>query len=121
MIQTPDPWWPTVLLAAALFSDAALSIRPPAFIRQCLEGVHFPRDWWWSLVVVKLLATAGLLAGLRYEGVSTTTNVAVIGYFLCAAYAHYRAQYLKQEFWLNCLGMLALSTAVLFLSHTSTL
>jgi TRAP-type C4-dicarboxylate transport system permease large subunit len=121
MTSTPDLWWPSALLALALFSDAVMSVRPPAFIRQCLDGVHFPRDWWWTLVVVKLLATAGLLAGLRYAGVSVTTNVAVIAYFVCAAVAHYRARFLKQEFWVNCLGMLALSTAVLFLSHTSAL
>lgn len=72
-------------------------------------------------MVVKFLAAVGLVAGLRYEGVAVTTNVAVIAYFLCAAYAHYRARFLKQEFWLNCLGMLVLSTAVLFVSHLSTL
>lgn len=121
MISTPDPWWPTALLAVGLFSDAVLSVRPPAFIRQCLEGVGFPRDWWWTLVVIKLLAAAGLVAGLRYAGVGLATNVAVIAYFVCASYAHYRARFLKQEFWLNCLGMLALSTAVLVLSHTSAL
>ncbi|MEV0785772.1 DoxX family protein [Streptomyces sp. NPDC050423] len=121
MISTPDPWWPTALLAVVLFCDAIMSVRPPMFVQQCLDGVRFPRDWWWALVVVKLLAAAGLVAGLRYEGVGVTTNVAVIAYFLCAAYAHYRARFLKQEFWLNCLGMLVLSTAVLFLSHTSAL
>ncbi|MCM2415168.1 MULTISPECIES: DoxX family protein [unclassified Streptomyces] len=121
MISTPDPWWPTALLAVILFSDAILSVRPPMFIQQCLDGVHFPREWWWTLVVIKLLAAAGLVAGLRYTGVGVTTNVAVIAYFVCAACAHYRARYLKQEFWLNCLGMLALSTAVLFLSHAATI
>ncbi|MBU9763773.1 hypothetical protein FR943_07955 [Mycobacterium sp. TNTM28] len=107
------PWWPTALLALVLFGDALMSIRPPAFIRKCLDGVGFPRDWWWVLVVVKLLATAGLLAGLKYPGIGFATNVAVIAYFLCASYAHYRARFLKQEFWLNCLGMLGLSVAVL--------
>ncbi|MFF8846250.1 DoxX family protein [Streptomyces sp. NPDC015127] len=121
MISTPDPWWPTALLAVALFSDAVVSVRPPAFIQQCLHGVGFPREWWWTLIVVKLLAAAGLVAGLRYAGVGVTANAAVIAYFVCAAYAHYRAGFLKQEFWLNCLGMLALSTAVLLLSYTSTL
>jgi DoxX-like protein len=121
VISTPDPWWPTALLAAALFGDAMLSLRPPAFIRQCLEGVNFPREWWWTLIVIKLLAAAGLAAGLRYAGVGVTANTAVVAYFVCAGYAHYRARYLKQEFWLNCLGMLALSTAVLLVSHTSAL
>jgi len=119
MTATPHLWWPTVLLALALLADALMSIRPPAFIQGCLEGVRFPRDWWWTLVVVKLLATAGLIAGLKYAGMGFTTNVAVIAYFLCAASAHFRARFLKQEFWLNCLGMLGLSIAVLTFSYAT--
>lgn len=50
MISTPDPWWPTALLALVLLSDAAMSVRPPVFIQQCLEGVRFPATgggcWW---------------------------------------------------------------------------
>lgn len=117
MIDVPQIWWPSALLAVSLFSDAVLSIRPPGFIRKCLDGVHFPQDWWWTLVVIKLLATAGLVAGLKYPGVGVATNIAVIAYFSCAVYAHYRAQFLKQEFWLNCLGMLGLSTAVPIISY----
>ncbi|WP_329252701.1 DoxX family protein [Actinoallomurus sp. NBC_01490] len=111
MIHGPHPWWLTALLALALFSDALMSLRPPAFIQRCLEGVGFPRDWWWTLIAIKLLATAGLVAGLKYPGVGLATTVGVIAYFVCAAYAHYRARFLKQEFWLNCLGMLTLSVA----------
>ncbi len=117
MIDVPQIWWPTALLAAVLLGDALMSIRPPKFIQDCLEGVHFPRDWWWGLVVIKLLAAAGLIAGLKYPGVGVATNAAVIAYFLCACYAHYRARYLKQEFWLNCLGMLAFSVLVLVVSY----
>lgn len=117
MISTPDHWWLTVALAAALAGDALLSIRPPQFIQQCLEGVRFPRDWWWTLVVIKLAAAGGLLLGLRYDGVAATTNAAVIGYFLCAAYAHVRARFVGSEFWLNCLGMLGFSTLVLAVSY----
>jgi DoxX-like protein len=117
MTSAPHLWWPTAVLALALFADALVSIRPPGFIRKCLDGVGFPRDWWWALVVIKLFATAGLVIGLKYPGVGFTTNIAVIAYFICAAYAHYRARFLKQEFWLNCLGMLALSVAVLMFSY----
>lgn len=117
MTNTPSIWWPTALLAFILFSDALLSVRPPLFIRNCLDGVRFPRDWWWALIAVKLLAAAGLTAGLKYPGIGFTTNVAVIAYFGCAAYAHYRARFLKQEFWLNCLGMFALSVGVLIVSY----
>lgn len=117
MIDVPHVWWPTALLALALLSDAVMSVRPPAFIRRCLDGVGLPRDWWWILIVIKTFAVAGLLTGLKYPGVAFATNVAVIGYFVCASYAHYRARFLKQEFWVNCLGMLTLSVATLVLSN----
>src|SRR5690606_10427903 len=69
MIETTPWWWMSVALAAILLGDALLSSRPPRFISDCLEGVGFPRDWWWALVAVKLLAVAGLLAGLVYPGI----------------------------------------------------
>lgn len=117
MSSTPDLWWPTAILALALLSDALMWIRPPAFIRDCFDGVKFPEDWWWTLVVIKLLATAGLLIGLKYGGIGFAANAAVICYFLCAGYAHCRAHFLKQEFWVNCLGMLGLSIGVLAISY----
>lgn len=117
MSDTPTLWWPTTLLALTLFGDALLSIRPPAFIQACLDGVGLPRQWWWTLIVVKLLATAGLVAGLQYDGIGLAANTGVVAYFLCAAYAHIRARFLRQEFWLNCLGMLVLATAVLIVSY----
>ncbi|MFI9029615.1 DoxX family protein [Streptomyces sp. NPDC053560] len=94
-----------------------MSIRPPAFIRVCLEGVRFPEDWWWTLFVIKLLAAAGLIAGIYVPGVGVAANAGVICYFLAAAVAHIRARFLKSEFWLNCLGMLALSTLALIVSY----
>ena len=112
MIHGSQLWWLTALLALALFSDALMSVRPPGFIRNCLDGVGFPRDWWWTLIAIKLLAAAGLVVGLEYPGIGFATTVGVIAYFACAAYAHYRARFLRQEFWLNCLGMLTLSVAV---------
>ena len=60
MTGIPHYWWPTAILAAALFGDALMSIRPPQFIRGCLEGVRLPEDWWWVLIVVKLLALVAL-------------------------------------------------------------
>ncbi|PYH01820.1 hypothetical protein CVV67_02835 [Arthrobacter stackebrandtii] len=113
----PLLWWPGAVLAAVLLVDAALSIRPPRFIRDCLDGVRFPRDWWWTLVAIKLLAVAGLLAGIAVPGVGLAANVGVCAYFLAAAYAHIRAHFLRQEFWLNCLGMLALSVAALLVAY----
>ena len=117
MTLLPDVWWPTALLALVLFVDAAMSIRPPKFIRDCLDGVNLPREWWWILVVIKALAVVGLIAGIWMPGVAFAANVGVIAYFCCAAVAHLRARNTGQAFWVNCLGMLALSIAVLVLSR----
>ena len=117
MTLLPDVWWPTALLALVLFVDAAMSIRPPKFIRDCLDGVNLPREWWWILVVIKSLAVVGLIAGIWMPGVAFAANVGVIAYFCSAAVAHLRARNTGQAFWVNCLGMLALSIAVLVLSR----
>lgn len=116
MPLTPDLWWPPAILALVLFGDAVMSLRPPGFIRDCLDGVRFPREWWWTLIVIKVLAALGLIAGIWLPGVAFAANVGVIVYFICAAAAHIRARFMGQAFWLNCLGMLALSVAVLLLS-----
>ncbi len=111
-----DPWWPSMLLAVALLVDALLSLRPPAFIRDCLDGVRFPREWWWTLIVIKLLAASGLVAGLWLPGIGAAANVGVVAYFVCAAVAHVRAGFTGTSFWVNCLGMLAFSVATLVLT-----
>ncbi|WP_244303316.1 hypothetical protein [Leucobacter coleopterorum] len=59
MILLAQPWWIPVALAAILLGDAIISTRPSAFIRHCLDGVKLPREWWWILIVIKLLAAAG--------------------------------------------------------------
>lgn len=117
LIGTPHWPWLTVALAAVLLGDALLSVRPPAFIRDCLDGVRLPRDWWWILIAIKLLAVVGLLAGLRYPGVGVAANAGVVAYFVCAAVAHVRARFLGATFWVNCLGMLGISVLVLVLSY----
>lgn len=116
MSLIPQLWWPPALLALVLCVDALLSIRPPKFIRDCLDGVRFPREWWWTLIVIKLLAAGGLVAGIWIPGVAIATNVGVVAYFVCAAVAHIRARFTRESFWINCLGMLLLSVAVLALS-----
>jgi hypothetical protein len=117
MIDTPHLPLLTAALAVVLAGDALMSIRPPRFIRDCLDGVRFPRDWWWTLIVIKLGAAAGLLVGLQYPGVGIAANVGVVMYFLCAAVAHLRAGFLNSTFWVNCLGMLAFSAVVLVVSY----
>lgn len=112
----PDPWWVPAILAFVLLADAVMSLRPPAFIRDCLDGVGFPRDWWWALIVVKVLAAAGLIAGIWIPGFALAATIGVIAYFVSAVVAHIRARSLGQEFWLNCLGMLVLSLAVLVIA-----
>jgi hypothetical protein len=121
MTITPDPWWPQAILAGVLALDAAISIRPPAFIRACLNGVKFPEDWWWTLIVIKVLATAGLITGIYVAGVGAAANTGVICYFLVASFAHIRAHFLKSEFWINCLGMLGLAMITLALSYASSI
>lgn len=115
-LNPPDTTWPLIVLAVILLVDALISIRPPELIRGCLLGVGFPENWWWTLIVIKLTAAVGLLVGVRYERVGLAATVGVIVYFICAAVAHYRARFMKQEFWLNCLGMLAVSIAVALIS-----
>ncbi|GAB3616940.1 hypothetical protein GCM10027416_14970 [Okibacterium endophyticum] len=117
MILLPSLWWLPSLLAAVLLADAALSVRPPAFIRDCLNGVRFPRDWWWTLIVIKTLAAAGLIAGIWVSGIGFAANLGVVAYFLCAVAAHLKARFLGQAFWINCLGMLALAMIILVLSY----
>ncbi|MCF8569588.1 DoxX family protein [Gordonia sp. HY002] len=113
MFSTPDPIWPVIVLAVVIGSDALMSIRPPRFIRDCYAGVGFPLEWGWALVYVKLLATAGLIVGIWHDGVGVAATAGVVAYFVAATIAHLRARFLGSEFWLNCLGMLALSLAVL--------
>ena len=106
------------LLAVVLVGDAVMSIKPPRFISRCLSGVNFPRDWWWVLIGVKLLAAAGLVVGTAMgdASIAATVSVGVVGYFLFAIVAHIKARFLGQEFWVNCLGMTVFSVVVLFLN-----
>ena len=92
----------TLFLAVVLLADVAMSIRPMAFIRACLSGVNLPENFWWVLLVIKTLAAAGLIADHW---------LADAGY--AGVVAHIRAHFLGREFWLNCLGMLALSLVTL--------
>lgn len=101
--------WSGVLLAVVLVADIGMSLRPVRFIRDCLEGVGFPEDWWWSLLLVKATAVAGLLVGIGMPEVRAAAACGVVVYFLGAATAHVRARFYGTVFWVNCLGMLVFS------------
>lgn len=116
MILLPT-WWAPALLAVILLGDVAISLKPIAFVRQCLESVNLPQRWWWVLIIIKLLAAAGLIAGIWIPGIALAANVGVIAYFLCAAFAHIRAGATGMAFRVNCLGMLALSIVLLIISY----
>ncbi|MFI0976040.1 DoxX family protein [Streptomyces sp. NPDC021093] len=114
--ELPTPAWPVIVLLVIQAGDTALMLRPPKFIVDCLEGVRFPRDWWWALITAKTASVVGLTVGLWVPGVAMTTTAAIVVYFLAAAAAHIRARALNSAFWVNCLGMLLLSLAVLVVS-----
>lgn len=111
----------TYVLAAVLAGDALMSIKPPKFISRCLSGVNFPKDWWWTLIGIKSLASVGLVTGTvsNNASITTTVSVGVFAYFIFAIISHIKANFLGQEFWINCLGMTALSAIVLFLNGAS--
>ncbi|MCI4012184.1 DoxX family protein [Brevibacterium sp. ZH18] len=113
MILTPDPVWPVAVMAVIVLGDGLLTFRPPKVIVDCLNGVGLPRDWWWILAVVKFLAAAGLITGIWIPGVGLAATVGLVAYFLTAAGAHLKAGYIGRDFWLNCLGMLALNVLIL--------
>lgn len=109
----PQPAWPVVALAAFHVADAAMCVGPVPFVRRCLEDVRFPKEYWPVLAPLKAAAATGLLLGTRVPRLGLVTNAAVVAYFVLAAGAHVRAGDLGRVFWLNCLGMLALSTSAL--------
>jgi len=113
MTLLPEPWWPVAVMALIVLVDGALTFKPPKFIADCLDGVGLPRDWWWVLAAVKFPAAIGLFAGIWIPGIGLAAIFGLIAYFLTAAIAHVRAGYVGRDFWLNCLGMLAVCLAVL--------
>jgi hypothetical protein len=114
--ELPSPVWPVLILLASQTGDAVMMVRPPKFIVDCLEGVRFPRDWWWALITAKAASVVGLIVGLWVPGVAMATTAAIVVYFLAATASHIRARSLSSAFWVNCLGMLMLSLAVLTVS-----
>lgn len=113
MFGIPEPAWPVIALAVFFIGDGLVSLRPPQLIRDCLEGVGFPEDWWWVLSWVKVLAGIGLIVGLSQPGVAVTVVAGSIGYFVAATIAHLRAGFTKNITFASCLFFLAASIGVL--------
>ncbi|WP_331217438.1 DoxX family protein [Corynebacterium glutamicum] len=57
-----------------------------------------PRDWWWTLIAIKLLPATGLIAGIWIPSIALAANIGVIAYFLIPAVVHIRARFLGQAF-----------------------
>lgn len=112
MITTVTTSWLVLALAIVLLGDVVLSIKPVAFIGQCLESVEFPRRYWWVFLVIKTLAAAGLILGLWIPNLALAAAVGTVSYFVCATIAHLRASAYGVAF-AGCLGMLLLSILVL--------
>lgn len=108
-----EPWWPLAVLALIQLGDGLMCIKPAAFIAQCFEDVKFPRRWWWVAPPIKFAAAAGLVIGIWFHPLAILTTAALVLYFLLAAAAHIRARDFGRNFFLNCLGMLALCVAAL--------
>ncbi len=97
------------LLAVLMFGDAILSIKPVGFIKTCIEGVGFPLNFGWGLIVVKLTATAGLIVGFYIPEIGFAAVVGLVIYFCCALTAHIRARFFKDISFGSCLTMLTIA------------
>jgi hypothetical protein len=105
------PWWPLAALAVLHLGDAALCLRPVAFVRACLDDVGFPRRYWRLLPVLKTAAAAGLVIGIWFTPLAVLTAAALVVYFLIAITMHVRARDFGRNLFLNASGMLVLNAA----------
>lgn len=108
-----QPWWPLAVLAVIQLGDAAMCVKPVAFVRQCLTDVRFPERFWKLLPPLKVAAAAGLVAGIWVPPLAVLTCAALVCYFVIAVVAHIRAHDLGRNLFLNASAMLVLSVATL--------
>ncbi|MFD9871701.1 DoxX family protein [Streptomyces niveus] len=112
MRDLPDPVWPVVVLALVQVGDGVLCLGPVRFVRECFEGVGFPRAWWWVTAPVKFAAAVGLVAGVWVPWLGVVTVWALVLYFLVAISAHVRARDFGRNLFLNAVGMLVICVLV---------
>ncbi|MFC8078107.1 DoxX family protein [Streptomyces sp. NPDC057307] len=112
MRALPDPVWPVLVLALIQVGDGMLCLKPVRFVRECFEGVGFPREWWWLAPVVKFAAAVGLVLGVWVPVLGGVTVWALVAYFLVAVLMHVRAQDFGRNLFLNAAGMLGLCVGV---------
>lgn len=108
-----DPVWPVVVLAAISFADGLLCLKPAQFIAKCFRDVGWPQKWWWLMPIIKLAATAGLIAGIWVPVVGLLTSVCLVLYFVVAIAMHIRARDFGRNLFLNATVMLAICVSVL--------
>lgn len=113
MTTLPDPVWPVIVLAAIQLGDAALCVKPVAFVAQCFEDVRFPRRAWWIVPPIKIAAAIGLIAGIWIPYLGLVTSIALVAYFVVAITMHVRARDFGRNLFVNATGMLLLCVAVL--------
>jgi hypothetical protein len=77
---------------------------------------RFPHRYWSLLPVVKLAATAGLVAGIWIPLLALITSAALVAYFAVAIGMHLRTRDLGRNLFVNATGMLAICIAVPALS-----
>jgi DoxX-like family len=108
-----QPWWPLAVLAVIQLGDAAMCVKPVAFIRQCLTDVRFPERFWKLLPPLKVAAAAGLVAGIWVPPLAVLTCSALVCYFVVAVAAHLRARDFGRNLFLNATTMLIICVATL--------
>ena len=90
--MSADPTWPVITLAVVTALDGVACIGPIPFIRRALDRIDCPMPIRRLLPVVKLVAAAGLVAGLWIPGLGLVTCGALVIYFGIATWMHLRAQ-----------------------------
>ncbi|MFF2812565.1 hypothetical protein ACFVT2_36440 [Streptomyces sp. NPDC058000] len=65
-------------------TTSTINGEPPLRQQPSTATNRFPEDWWWTLIVIELLA-AGLITGIHAAGIGAAANAGVIYYFLAAS------------------------------------